>query len=55
MGARSDSAAVVEPLLAAVVESGIVAAGSDAMEGVHVDTEDRLEAILWRAHGAGTR
>jgi hypothetical protein len=55
MGARSDSAAAVEPLLAAAAEAGIAAAGSGAMEEVLVDTEDRLEAILWRAHGAGTR
>jgi hypothetical protein len=55
MGARGDSAAVVEPLLAAAAESGIFAAGGGAMEEVLVDTEDRLEAILWRADGAGTR
>ena len=55
MGARGDSAAAMEPLIAAVAESGIVAAGSGAMEEVLVDTEDRLEAILWRADGVGTR
>jgi len=55
MGARIDSGAAIEPLLAGVAGSGIVAAGGDAMEEVLVDTDDRLEASFWRADGAGTR
>jgi hypothetical protein len=49
MGARGDSVAAIEPLLAAVAESGRVAASSGAMEEVLVHTEGRLEKILWGA------
>jgi hypothetical protein len=55
MGARIDNGAAIEPLLAGVAGSGIAAAAAGAMEEVLIDTEDRLEAILWRAHVAGTR
>ena len=46
MGARAESAATIAPLLAAVEESGVVAAGSGAMEEVFMSMEQGLEAVL---------
>lgn len=46
MSARGSSATAMEPLLAAVEESGVVAAGSGAMEQVLIAMEDHLGAIL---------
>ena len=49
MRAQSDSAVAIAPLLAAVEESGVVAAGSGAMEEVFGSMEGRLEQVLDRA------
>jgi hypothetical protein len=46
---RGESAAAMAPLLAAVEESGVVAAGSGAMEEVFGSMEQRLESVLDRA------
>jgi hypothetical protein len=46
---RGDSAAAMAPLLAAVEETGVVAAGSGAMEAVLGSMEQRLEGVLDRA------
>jgi hypothetical protein len=43
---RGDSTAAMAPLLAAVEESGVVAAGSGAMEVVLGSMEQRLEGVL---------
>jgi hypothetical protein len=43
---RGDSAAAMAPLLAAVEESGVVAAGSGAMEAILGSMEQRLEELL---------
>jgi hypothetical protein len=48
---RGDSTAAMAPLLAAVEESGIMAAGSGAMEAVLGSMEQRLEGVLDRAEG----
>jgi hypothetical protein len=49
--ATGDSAVAIAPLLAAVEQSGVVAAGSGAMEEVLVSMEGRLEQVLDRAEG----
>jgi hypothetical protein len=46
---RGDSAVAMAPLLAAVEETGVVAAGSGAMEAVLGSMEQRLEGVLDRA------
>jgi SpoVK/Ycf46/Vps4 family AAA+-type ATPase len=46
-----DSAVAIAPLLAAVEQSGVVAAGSGAMEEVLVSMEGRLEQVLDHAEG----
>jgi hypothetical protein len=51
VGPGGKSAVAIEPLLAAVESTGIVAAGSGAMEGVFVSMEDRLDAVVERAEG----
>ena len=49
MRAPGDSAVAIAPLLAAVEQTGVVAAGSGAMEDVLVSMEGRLEQVLDRA------
>jgi hypothetical protein len=49
MRPSSDSAVAIAPLLAAVEESGVVAAGSGAMEDVLGSMEGRLDQVLDRA------